>query len=108
MSSASWLKLSKPSVVIDLKFFTEVLVVSSVNSASDTNGCTAGHSNPSCLHKGSGRIRHFSSAAILAMAGFLCACEARLNLSGVEDTLNQPIRRTDQLMVLEHVGFGCI
>lgn len=78
--------------------------VSSVNSASDTNGCTAGHSNPSYLHKGSGRIRHFSSAAILAMAGFLCACEARLNLSGVEDTLNQPIRRTDQLMVLEHVG----
>lgn len=78
--------------------------VSSVNSASDTNDCTAGHSNPSCLHKGSGLIRHFSSAAILAMAGFLCACEARLNLSGVEDTLNQPIRRTDQLMVLEHVG----
>jgi photosystem II stability/assembly factor-like uncharacterized protein len=78
--------------------------VSSLKDASDAKGHAASHPNPSCLHKGSGRIRHFSSEAILAMAVLLCACEAPLNVSGVEDTLNQPIRRTDQLMVLEHVG----
>jgi photosystem II stability/assembly factor-like uncharacterized protein len=78
--------------------------VSSLKGASDAKGHAASHPNPSCLHKGSGRIRHFSSEAILAMAVLLCACEAPLNVSGVEDTLNQPIRRTDQLMVLEHVG----
>ena len=34
----------------------------------------------------------------------LTSCEAHLDLSGVEQTLKQSIRRTDQLMVLERVG----
>ena len=73
-------------------------------SVSDTQDHTAGQPKPKGLHRKSGQKRRYSNVAFLAMAGLLCACEARLNLSGVEQTLNQPIRRTDQLMVLEQVG----
>lgn len=44
------------------------------------------------------------AGVVVAAVALLAGCEARLDLSGVEQTLNQPIRRTDQLMVLEQVG----
>jgi photosystem II stability/assembly factor-like uncharacterized protein len=42
----------------------------------------------------------FAPLAIVCLTG----CEAKLDLSGVEKTLDQSIRRTDQLMVIERVG----
>jgi len=35
------------------------------------------------------------------LATILMGCEARLDLEGIQDTLDQPIRRTDQLMSLQ-------
>lgn len=58
------------------------------------------------LSGGCRSVRSGSGPAVLALASVLLlgACEARLDLSGVEQTLNQAVRRTDQLMVLERVG----
>ncbi len=39
---------------------------------------------------------------------FLFGCEAGLNLTGVEATLNQPIRRTDQLLSIEVDSQGVV
>ena len=83
-------------------------IVPSIISVSDTQDDTTGQPKSTGLHRKSDQKRRFSNAAILGMAGLLCACEARLNLSGVDQTLNQPIRRTDQLMVLEQVGESLI
>lgn len=47
---------------------------------------------------------NLSRLPVLAGALLLGACEAKLDLSGVEQSLSQPIRRTDQLMVLEQVA----
>ena len=40
------------------------------------------------------------------LAPLLTACEARLNLEGVNQTLTKPIRRTDQLMTMEQLLDG--
>ena len=41
-----------------------------------------------------------------ALATTLSGCEANLNLAGVEETLEQPIRRTDQFLALEQTANG--
>jgi len=44
--------------------------------------------------------------ATLIAAPVLTGCEARLDLSGVDKTLSESVRRTDQLMAIERFGDG--
>lgn len=43
---------------------------------------------------------------LVLVVSFLTGCEARLDLEGVEKTLDQPIRRTDQLMSIQQLSDG--
>lgn len=43
---------------------------------------------------------------LIVLLGALCGCEANLDLSGVDKTLEQPIRRTDQLLEIVALPSG--
>lgn len=50
--------------------------------------------------------RSKKTALMLLLIPFLAGCEARLDLEGVDQTLSQPIRRTDQLMTVQQLLDG--
>ncbi len=52
------------------------------------------------------QVRHGYVLLCALLIPFLTACEARLDLQGIDETLSEPIRRTDQLMSIQELTDG--